>query len=205
MLIILGCNISGYAKSFLFPCFSSILQSFVYKSKSTYPSKWRSRSWSVIFAMTPLDGKRQNLQKTPLIFALVFTVWEIWEFIFLAFKGSSRSYSNVFTRTPFDVKCHYVKIYKWFPHIYAIALTVSEMLKLKIIFSISRSRSQGTILIPKNSRLFYLKLNFSNHKRQSKMLRSNTRSIVHFHAVYYCQQRLTSRAHVHCRFTVGNK
>ena len=80
---------------------------------------------STIFAITPIDGKCQNLQMSPTHFCATLTVSQIKiNKKFGPSKSRSRSRSEIFTITPFDGKC---QICKCLPLIFTLDLTVSEI------------------------------------------------------------------------------
>ena len=95
-------------------------------------SKCRSRSWSEIFAITPIDCKCHNLQMTPTHFcASSYLFRDIKISNLLPSKSKSRSQSAIFAITPFHGK---FKIYKCLSHNFTLALTSQRYKTFQIFY-----------------------------------------------------------------------
>ena len=96
------------------------------------PSKSRSSSKCTILVMTSFDGKCQNLQTTPTHFCTgsyrfrYVRIWNVW-------PAENRSTS----RSTISEWCNSiakVKIYTILPHVFAVALSVSDILQFKTFY-----------------------------------------------------------------------
>ena len=75
------------------------------KIKIVYLQKQGPRSHSTILARTPFDGKCQNLQRTPHIFAQALTISEILPFYICYLQKVGQVMQYNFATIPFEGKC----------------------------------------------------------------------------------------------------
>ena len=113
-----------------------------------WPSKSRSRSRSTIFALTPFDGKCENLQKSPPHFCASSRCLRDIKVLHFGFSHVGQDHGVQFSQ--WQRLMTNVKITKRFPFISALGFTVWKSKSLFCLSSKSRSRSRSSIftLIP---------------------------------------------------------
>ena len=100
-----------------------------------WPPKSNSRSNSAIYAITPFDGKYQNLQMSPTNFCASYYHFRyiyIYKFFIFDLQVVGQGHRVQFMQLQNSMAN--VKIYKYLSHIFVLALTIEEKYKFYIFY-----------------------------------------------------------------------